>query len=104
MVSITPASMKSGTRPHRRNGTPDPGVTVILDGGSHINAHAQTPRANPSDEAIEHVPPAGAWSEWLGSNDYFGACSKTAPVGYFVFPMTDHWSFGILGLPEKKTT
>jgi len=39
-LTITPASPKSGAGP---NGTPGPGVIVILDSGSHINDKDQPP-------------------------------------------------------------
>ncbi len=55
-----PGAHEIGDETRRRNGTPGPGVIVILDCGSHINAHAQRPGG-------EQREPPGRWSVMFGS-------------------------------------
>jgi len=50
-----PGVHEIGDATQRRNGTPDPGVTVILDSGSHINASAEQPAQIRRYEAA-HLP------------------------------------------------
>jgi len=56
-----PGVHEIGDATQRRNGTPDPGVTVILDSGSHINVGAQPrPKAGGCSGLLDGVRPRGA--------------------------------------------
>ena len=55
-----PGVHEIGDATQRRNGTPDPGLTVILDSGSHISARGK--HANQVVVAIAREMAAFAWA------------------------------------------